>query len=176
METAGELSHRLSVLGAELLVETVELIERGEAPRLALDASTSSYVRKLRKTDGEIDWSLPARSVIDRIRGMTPWPGAYTWYKGRTLRVERAELGGAGSAATESGASAETAGEPSPPCRPGAPGEIVAIDGHAIEVAAGDGTVRLLEVRPEGKSSMSADAFVRGYRPEVGACPFVKEA
>ncbi|MFH1501963.1 MAG: methionyl-tRNA formyltransferase [Candidatus Eisenbacteria bacterium] len=166
METAGELSDRLATLGAALLVETVALIERGEAPRAPQNPDESSYVRKLRKSDGEIDWSEPARGVLDRIRGMTPWPGAYTWYKGRALRVERAEPGSSGPAGAPSAAGG---GRPRP-------GEILSLDEGAIEVAAGDGAVRLLEVRPEGKGSMSADAFVRGYRPEVGTRPFAKEA
>lgn len=154
METAGELSLRLAALGAELLAETVTLIERGEAPRLAQDVSLSSYARKLRKTDGEIDWSSPSRSVLNRIRGMTPWPGAYTWYRGKRLGIERAEPGAGGA---------------------GAPGEIVGVTGNSIDVATGDGIVRLLEVRPQGRNAMSADAFARGYRPEVGSRPFTPE-
>lgn len=155
METAGELAERLSEMGAELLTETMDLIERGEAPRIVQDPETASYVRKLRKSDGEIDWSQPSDRVLDRIRGMTPWPGAYTWYRGKMLRVDRAEPG------------AGVDGEP---------GEIVRVSKDAIEVATGDGTVRLLEVRPEGRGSMSADAFARGYRPEVGTTPFTREA
>jgi methionyl-tRNA formyltransferase len=155
-ETAGELSGRLSQLGAEVLLETVELIERSDAPRIKQDPELATYARKLRKSDGEIDWTKPSRRVYDRIRGMTPWPGAYTWYRGRVLRVLRAAPGGEGE-------------------RAGAPGEIVGIDRErGIEVAVADGTVLLLEVQPEGKGAMSADAFARGYRPEVGSSPFVR--
>lgn len=157
-ETAGELSRRLSVMGSELLIETVELIERGEAPRTAQDPARASYARKLKKSDGEIDWTEPARRVFDRIRAMTPWPGAYTWYGGKTLGVLLAEPG-------------------EPEGRRGAPGEIVSIDREkGIEVAVGEGTVRLVELKPEGKRAMTADAFVRGYRPEVGSAPFTGTA
>jgi methionyl-tRNA formyltransferase len=157
-ETAGELSRRLSLLGSELLAETVLLIERGEAPRVVQDPGRASYARKLKKSDGEIDWTEPARRVFDRIRAMTPWPGAYTWYRGKTLGVIRAEPG-------------------EPDGQRGAPGEIVSIDPEAgIEIAVGEGTVRLVELRPEGKRSMNADAFVRGYRPVVGSAPFTKAA
>jgi len=152
-ETAGSLSERLASIGADLLVETLDLVERGEAPRARQDASLSTYARKLKRSDGEIDWSQPTRKVLDRIRGMTPWPGAYTWYGGKILRVERAEAGG-------------TSG--------GRPGEVVALDGEALEVATADGSVRLLDLCPEGKSSMGADAFCRGYRPLVGTRPFMK--
>jgi methionyl-tRNA formyltransferase len=152
-ETAGSLSNRLSAIGAELLVETLDLVERGDAPRVAQDQSLSSYARKLKKTDGEVDWSQSTRKVLDRIRGLTPWPGAYTWYGGKMLRIDRAEPGARAG---------------------GRPGEIVCVDGGALEVATGDGTVRLLEVCPEGRCSMDADAFMRGYRPEAGTRPFAK--
>ncbi len=155
-ETAGELSDRLAAMGALLLAETVDLIGRGEAPRLPQDPERASYARKLRKDDGEIDWSRSSREVFDHIRGMTPRPGAYTWYRGRSLVITRAERGSACGG-------------------PGAPGEIVAIDDESgIEVAVADGTVRLLEVKPEGRRAMDAVSFARGYRPEVGAAPFGK--
>jgi methionyl-tRNA formyltransferase len=153
-ETAGELASRLSVMGADLLKETVELIARGEAPRIKQDPALASYARKLKKSDGRIDWSHSAGRVFNRIRGMTPWPGAYTWYRGGVLGVLRSEPGAAGG-------------------HHGAPGEIVRIEPkRGIEVAVGEGTVWLVEVRPEGKNAMSADAFARGYRPEVGSAPF----
>ena len=155
LDTAGSLSDRLSEMGARLLLETLELIERGDAPRIAQDKTRSSYARKLAKADGEIDWAQPTRRVLDRIRGMTPWPGAYTWYGGGVLRVERAEPGRGGS---------------------GAPGEVLSVDDEAVEVATADGSVRLLEVCPQGSCSMTSGDFVRGYRPKVGTQPFVRES
>jgi methionyl-tRNA formyltransferase len=149
-ETAGELYARLAEIGGDLLVETLDLIEAGLAPRIAQDPALVSYARKLTREDGAIAWGEPSQRVYDRIRGMTPWPGAYTRFKDRTLQIVRAERGlGRG--------------------RRGAPGEIVRLDpAMGIEVAAGDGTVWLLEVKPEGKSAMDAASFVRGYRPDVG--------
>jgi len=153
-ETAGELSARLADIGAEVLAETLGLIERGNVPRIEQDPALATYARKLRKSDGEIDWTGSARRVHDHIRGMTPWPGAHTTYRGRVLKVLRAAIG-----------------SPSGPA--GSPGEIVAAaDTGGIEVAVGDGTIRLLEVQPEGRSVMGAEAFARGYRPEVGSRPF----
>ena len=153
-ETAGELTERLADMGAELLVETLELLGRGDAPRQEQDRSRASYARKLTKADGEIDWSLPAQAVHDHIRGMTPWPGAWTRFRGRTLKVLRAGLGAKGGSA-------------------GAPGEIVSVDeDNGIEVAVGEGTVRLLRLQPEGRPAMEASAFVCGYRPDVGSRPF----
>lgn len=153
-ETAGELSARLAELGADLLVETLGLIERGEAPRVPQDPSRASYARKLSREDGEIDWSRMSWEVFDHIRGMTPWPGAYTWYRGRMLHVLRA--------APSTGAG-----------RRGEPGEILRIDeARGIEVAAGEGSVWLVSLKPEGRGEMDAGSFARGYRPEVGSAPF----
>jgi len=154
METAGELYDRLSAMGAELLVETLRRIEDGTAPREAQDPEMANYVRKLRKSDGEIDWSETPRRVFDRIRGTTPWPGAYTWYRGEMLRVLRAAPGrdkGAGRG----------------------PGEVLAVDDErGIEVAVDGGSVWIERVKPAGKKEMDAASFVRGYGVEVGAAPF----
>ncbi|MBD3368523.1 MAG: methionyl-tRNA formyltransferase [Candidatus Eisenbacteria bacterium] len=153
-ETAGELYDRLSAMGAELLVETLDLIERDEAPRTSQDPDAASYARKLKKRDGLIDWTKDARTVHDHIRGMTPWPGARTTYRGRPLTVLVSRVG------DEDGERGE-------------PGEVVSLDDErGIEVATGHGSVRLLEVKPSGKSAMDAASFVRGYRPEVGERPF----
>jgi methionyl-tRNA formyltransferase len=155
METAGELYDRLAVLGADLLIETLELVDAGAAPRAAQDPSGVTYARKLRKSDGEVDWSGDAGRVYDRVRGTTPWPGAFTWYRGKVLRVLTAARG----------ESSGTRGEP---------GEILTLDDErGIEVATGVGSVWLTRLRPSGKGAMDAASFVRGYRPEVGTRPFV---
>lgn len=156
-ETAGELYERLSELGAELLIETLDLVGKGEAPRVPQDASVATYARKLCKSDGEIDWEQPAATVFNRIRGTTPWPGAYTWFRGRLLRVLAAEPGEAGGVR-------------------GVPGEILSIAGtEGIEVAAAEGSLRLTLLKPEGKRAMDAAAFARGYRPEIGSRPFRRD-
>ena len=153
-ETAGELYDRLAELGADLLIETLELIDAGEAPRSAQDPEQVTYARKLKKSDAEVDWSKDAARVYDRIRGTIPWPGAFTWYRGRLLRVLDAAPG-------------ECAGSR------GEPGEVLTLDDEkGIEVATGSGSVWLTRVRPEGKGAMDAASFVRGYRPEVGSRPF----
>jgi methionyl-tRNA formyltransferase len=149
-ETAGELYARLAQTGGDLLVETLDLIAAGTAPRIAQDPALVSYARKLTREDGAVIWGESSQRVFDRIRGVTPWPGAHTRFKGRSLQILRAEPGdGRG--------------------RRGAPGEVVRLDPEkGIEIATGDGTVWLLDVKPEGKSAMDAASFVRGYRPAVG--------
>jgi methionyl-tRNA formyltransferase len=161
-ETAGDLSARLSQMGAELLLETLDLVERGDAPRIKQNPDDVTYARKLKKEDGEIDWSRSSSEIANHVRGMTPWPGAYTWYRGKVLCVEQAEPGPA-SAADGDLAAAE-------------PGEIVGVGDAGIEVAAGSGTILLLEVHPEGRKSMPACDFARGHRPRVGTRPFTRDA
>lgn len=155
-ETAGQLYDRLAELGGDLLLETLDLVERGEAPRVAQDPELATYVRKLKKADGEIDWTLPAGAVHNRIRGTTPWPGAFTWYGGRLLGVLESAPG-------------------DPDGHRGEPGEILSIDeDRGIEVAAAEGSVWLTLLKPEGKRAMDASSFARGYKPDVGSTPFVK--
>jgi len=150
METAGELYERLSVMGAELLVETLECIENGTAPRERQDPDKANYVRKLRKADGDIDWGVDPREVFNQIRGTTPWPGAFTWYRGEVLRVTEAAPGGG-------------------PERGGEPGLVLAVDEErGLEVAAAGGSVWLVRVKPAGKREMDAASFVRGYGLVVG--------
>ena len=112
-ETAGELSARLSEMGAEVLVETLNLVESGEAPRIKQNPGEATYARKLKKGDGEIDWERPAGDIVDHVRGMTPWPGAYTWFRGRVLCVERAAEGQSGATGD-----AGSTGEPGEPAGP----------------------------------------------------------
>ncbi len=164
-ETAGELFERLSDLSGDLLVETLGLIERGKAPGIPQGEPRVGYARKLKKEDGEIDWASDARTVADHIRGMTPWPGAYTWFRGKGLLVTRARQVTEPRPATPEGDAGEASAA-------GKPGEILSISEAGIEVATADGSVLLTSVKPEGKREMTGAEFARGYRPEPGTCPF----
>jgi methionyl-tRNA formyltransferase len=148
-ETAGELHDRLKEVGADLLVESVELMASGCArPRIQPSEGASS-APKLCKEDGRIDWTKEAEEIKNWIRGTNPLPGAFTHYKGSLLKVHRAK---------EITCDAE-----------GAPGAILTADGkRGIMVATGCGALLLTEVQPEGKKRMTSAAFVRGHRVCVG--------
>lgn len=143
------LHDRLAIIGAELLVEIIPAYVRGEiVPQPQPDGAT--YARKIEKADGLIDWSQPAGSISLQIRGLTPWPGAFTYYEQegarRMLKVLRAE----------------------PSTESGAPGTVVAADKRGIVTACGSGSLRLLEVQPEGRKRMSAQEFLSGHSaPQV---------
>lgn len=146
-ENAGDLHDRLARIGAELLVETIDALERSEAPRRPQDHALATYAKKVESV--EIDWNRPAREAANAIRGLSPSPGAYTWHGGRRLKLHRARpLLGEGS--------------------PGEPGTVLSVSVEGITVAAGEGAVLLTEVQPEGKAAMSAAEFARGYRVAPG--------
>ncbi len=144
-ETAGELHDRLSQLGAQCLSETLRLFEAGAVPRQAQDDSQSSYAPMLQKSLGELDYARPVTELYNLIRGVSPWPGAYTYLDGKLLKVHRA--------------------------RPvleatGAPGEL--LDSQRMLVGCQGGALEFLEVQLQGARRMSAQEFLRGKKLAAG--------
>jgi len=140
-ETAGVLEERLAEEGAALLREAIASIARGTAPRVPQDHARATYVGRLTKEDGQIDWNRSAADIVNVIRAMHPWPSAYTTWRGTLLKVWRARVG--------EGA--------------GAPGEVLAAQPEAVTVAAGRAAVDVLEVQPEGGRRMTVAEFLRGH-------------
>lgn len=148
-ETAGELEARLGELGAELLVETVDKLEQGEVQPRPQARAGVTRAPKLTREDGRIDWSRPAETVRNRIRGTNPVPGAFTEWPQGLLKVHRAH--------------------PLDTALKGEPGTVLVADSHrGLAVAAGDGVLLLSEVQPAGRPRMEGSAFVRGYHIAIG--------
>ena len=126
-------------LGVDSMLESVDLIKAGTAPRIQQDHSKATYESWCRKQDAEIDWSKPVDQVYNLIRGTNPQPGAWTTLAGKTLQVFD---------------SAKFAGDPG-----GAPGEVVAVDDQGVTVAAGGGRIVMKRVRPEGAGKVTAAEF-----------------
>ena len=146
-ETAGELHDRLSALGAEALLETVDGLARGDVTPAPQSEEGVTAAPKLSREDGRVDWGADAGTIRNLIRGTNPFPGAFTAWKGGELKVHRAAV---------------TAGS-------GAPGEVILADSkEGLVVAAGSGALALLEVQPAGKRRMSGAELVRGYRAAAG--------
>lgn len=143
-DTAGDVHDRLMHVGARLVVETVQRIERGEAHPQPQDDALASPAPKLFREEGELDWSRPAQQVHDHVRGFSPVPGAWTTFRGEALKILR---------------TCRTEGS-------GAPGEIRSV--QPLVVACGAGAVELVEVQPAGRRRMDAAAFVNGSRVEGG--------
>ena len=147
-ETAVELAARLSVMGADLLVETLEGLGAGSIEPRKQDGALATHAPILRKDDGEIDWMRTAREVYNRVRGFVPWPGAYSWFRGQRLHVWRARLAETPSA--------------------GGAGSLVAA-GRRLLVRCGENScLELLEVQLEGRRKVRADAFLNGQHVQAG--------
>ena len=147
-DNAGMLHDKLTCLGAELLLTTVKLIERGKAPRVTQDNALASYAPVLKPADEAIDWRDSAQAIHNRLRGLNPWPGAYSFCKGRRIKLWRSHIRPSRFAAE--------------------PGSVITIDRQGIWLACGSGELCLTEVQPEGKTRMDACAFARGYSIQPG--------
>lgn len=149
-ETAGEVHDRLAELGARLVTEIVREIPLDEVARRRQNETQATYAPRLKKRDGRIDWDRPAPDVYNQIRGVSPWPGAFTFLPvgGRKspLRVV-----------------VDQAARSSAVPRKAEPGEVVSADADGIDVACARGVVRILELTPAGKRAMSAADFLNGH-------------
>lgn len=146
-ETAGELTHRLFRLGADLLLEVLPVWASGALSPVPQDGAMVTSTRLYTKEDGEMDWSLPAAVLQQRLRAFQPWPGCYTRWEGKILRV----LEGA-----------STDGEMSVPPA----GQVVALpkgSASPVAVATGEGLLGLRQVQIEGRKAQAVEEFVRGY-------------
>jgi methionyl-tRNA formyltransferase len=147
-ETAGELADRMGQLAAEVVRRDLERAVRGELAPTPQDHARASYAPMLKKQDGVVPWGRSARQVHDHIRGMTPWPGAFSWLRGKMLKIHKARVH-----------SDET---------PAAPGTVVMCDRAMVVVGCGAGTVALEVVQMEGRRAINAGEMVSGRGIAVG--------
>ena len=147
-ETGGSLFDRLSDVGASLCVKTLQAFADGTATFTKQNHEEATLTKTIKKQFGLIDWKKPAKELECLIRGLNPWPSAYTTFHGKTFKIWSAEV-----AADE---------------KPADPGTVVDVTKDAMWVQTGEGTLKLLEVQLEGKKRMPCDAFLRGYPVETG--------
>lgn len=144
-ENAGQLVERLSKVGAELLIETIRAIERGDCPRRKQDESQASYYPLLKKEMGKIDFGRTAKQLSDFVRGMTPWPGAYAGPCKVLEAVPEAYDG------------------------PERPGVILRADPkRGLLVRCGEGALNLVRIQAAGGKPMNACDYLRGHQMEAG--------
>ena len=141
-ETVGELYDRLSFLGAKTLIQTIELIEKGDVKYEKQDDSVSTYAPLLNKEMSVIDWNDESLIIHNKIRGLYPWPVAHTFYNGKKMKILKAK-----------------------PCEGmnGKPGLIIESNKRLI-VACGSGSLEILSLQLEGKKAMDASAFLSGNK------------
>ena len=156
-ETAGGLGERLARMGGDVVREWLRRYVAGEYALASQDDAEATAAPMLEKENGRIDWTMGAHQVHDHVRGMSPWPGAFTTARGRPLKVHATRVLGAGSRG-QPGAIADAIGARVQP-----PGRVVFADKSRVLVASGgEGTVELVTVQPEGKRAMRASEWVMG--------------
>ena len=141
-ETAEELSKRLSLEGAHLLLETIDRIAENEISPVKQNPAAATYAPLLSRKDGRVDWNWGADEIKNLVRAMIPWPCAHTTLGGKNLKILRA-LSGPGQ---------------------GKPGEIVSLGGKSLDVATGNGILQIFSLQIEGGRKMEAPEFKRGRK------------
>ncbi len=146
-ETAGELTLRLSEIGASLLLETLQGMTDGSVKPIPQDEAQMTYDPMLTKQMGIIDWSESAEAIVNRIHGLNPWPGCSTAIQGGRLKLLRAKTA----------------------CGSGAPGEILSADVKAgLVIACGSGAAEIVQLQAPGGKPMNARDYLRGHALAVG--------
>ena len=150
-ETGGSLFDRLMETGAELIVEALPKIEAGELIPVVQKEELATYAGKITKDMGNIDFAKSAVTIERLIRGLNPWPSAFTHYKGKILKIWEADV------------VSECVNAENP-----VPGTVIAMDKESFTLATGEGALRIRSLQPEGKKRMSCAEFMRGYEVKVG--------
>lgn len=150
-ETSGSLFEKLSEAGGPLILSTLEKLEKGTITRTPQGESGTSYAKMLTKTLGDINWTMSATAIERLIRGLNPWPSAYTQWEGKTMKIWEAEV----EDVVETIDTHE-------------PGTITEVTKHGFKVQTGKGRLAIKSLQIPGKKRMEADAFLRGYHIETG--------
>ena len=145
-ETSGSLFDKLMALGAETILETLDELEKGNLTPTKQGESPTAYAKMLTKAMGLIDFTRPAKELDCFVRGMNPWPSAYTLLSGKTLKLWKVRaVEGSGKA-----------------------GSVIDIGKESFTIACGEGAIEVLEVQLEGKKRMSAGDFLKGSTLNIG--------
>lgn len=150
-DTAGTLSKKLSSIGADLLLKTIKGLEMGEIKPRPQDHSLATYAPLLKKEDGRIDWGKGAEEIKNLVRGMNPWPGAYTFLEGRLIKIWDVDV--------ISGQPDEVKGET---------GRIIYAGKNGIMVSTGKDSILIKSLQLEGKQRTNSISFLQGHKIKVG--------
>lgn len=161
-DTAISLKDKLSKIAADILIEVVDKTqESGDLPHIPQKDDEATYAPKLTKEDGKIDWSKSAEDTYNLVRGSLPWPGAYTYYNGKMIKIISSE-------AVSEDDSNDAASEAEPLAERLLPGTIIVKSKKKIEVVTGEGKLVVNELQPANKRKMDARDFINGYRLKTG--------
>lgn len=145
--TAGELHDRMSLLGAETLIQTIKKLEEGTLNPVPQDEGQATLAPRITKETGKIDWSSHARDIHNLVRGTTPWPGAYTFIEGKRVRIWRsAVLDLAGDTGDQA-----------------FPGTITGLDQESMRISTGKGVLEVFEIQVESGKRMTPYQYALGH-------------
>lgn len=151
-DTAASLSGRLSELGARTIVEALPMLREGKLQEIPQDDDEATYAPMIKKEMGQIDWGDPAERIGNLVRGLFPWPSAYTSFQGKTLKIFGCEV------------------DPPPLSMGNEPGEVAEVRKDGILIRCGSGYLLVTRLQPEGKKQLDAWSFAQGYRVRAGQC------
>ena len=140
--TAGELHDKMAVIGAQTLKETIDLIEKGEAPRIPQNHDEFTYAPIMNKSLGNINWNKPAKEIHNLVRGVNPWPSAYTTYNDATMKIWKTEVLNENSDKE--------------------PGTILSVDKEGIKVSTNDNVILVKEIQMPGKKRVLVSEYIKG--------------
>ncbi len=147
-DTAGTLAPRLAELGGRLLVDTIAQLKAGTLTARSQDHAQATMAPLLKKKDGLLDWRMTARALANRVRGLSPWPGAYSFHGQERWNVWKATA--------------------IPESTQGDPGTIVEITKHSLRVATGQGQLEVLEIQTANSKRMAIGQYLTGHRIATG--------
>ena len=147
-DTAGTLAPRLAEVGGRLLVETLRRLKAGTLTPERQDDAQATMAPLLKKEDGLIDWTLTATEIANRVRGLSPWPGAYSYVNGDRWMLWRVAVGDESQGAV--------------------PGTVTKVNKDWVEVATGDGTIQILDIQPSNSRRMTMAQYLAGHRLAEG--------
>ncbi|WP_250673315.1 methionyl-tRNA formyltransferase [Paraclostridium ghonii] len=140
--TAGELHDKMMIDGAQVLKETIDLISKGQAPREKQNNENTCYSPIMNKSLGNIDWNKSAKDIHNLIRGINPWPSAYTTYEAQTMKIWKTKVINENSDKK--------------------PGTILSVGKEGIEVSTGEGSIQIKEIQMSGKKRMEVHEYIKG--------------
>ena len=158
-ETSESVERALADEGARLLLRVLDQIEAGTARAEPQDPASSTYAPRLTKEEGLIDWTLSAQQIHNRVRGLVPWPHAYSFLDGERVILLKTKPVGSSASVAAGGSASMAPDSAGPALQAGS----VASTGDAIEVVTGDGLIAITELQPEGRRPMSARDFLAGH-------------
>ena len=145
--TAGELHDKMKEIGAKTLIETLKLIEKEEAPRTPQNHDEMTYAPMMNKQLGQIDWNKSAKQIHDLVRGVNPWPSAYTTYKENIMKVWKTKV------------IDKTSNKQ--------PGTVLSVDKEGIQVSTGENVILIKEIQMPGKKRVEVSEYIKGNSIEI---------